>query len=304
MSALLPFGIALAWTLACAPVSYALARVAPLPRPEHGPRGLRRRRALHASAGFALAEPVLRWLAALIARALCTPRLARWSAALCAAIERRLVESGNRLGLDPCEQLALSLLGAATGTLFGAGGRALELGGWLPLPFALLGAGLPWLALFEAAKRRKHSVTRRLPTAIDLLALCMDAGLDFAGALELVARELTRPDEPLGEELQRIQQELATGRTRREALAAFAERVPSPAVRDFAASVAQSEQKGNPLAETLEVQAQMLRMRRSVSAEEAAARASVLLILPVIVLMCAILLVLFGPFIVEGVELS
>ena len=304
MSALLPIGLAVTWTLALAPVSYALARVAPRPRPAHGPRGLRRRRALQASASFALVEPVLRWVAALIARALCAPQLARWTAALCSAIERWLIESGNRLGLDACEQLALSLLAGAAGTLFGACGSALELGAALPALFMLLGAGLPWLALFDAAKRRKHSVARRLPTAIDLLALCMDAGLDFAGALDLVARELTRPDEALGEELQRIQQELATGRTRREALAAFAERVPSPAVRDFAASVAQSEQKGNPLAETLEVQAQMLRMRRSVSAEEAAARASVLLILPVVVLMCAILLVLFGPFIVEGVELS
>jgi tight adherence protein C len=304
MNALLPLGVVVCSALALAPLSYTLARVAPRPRPMHGPRGLRRSRALAASAAFALIEPALRWLAALIARALCARRLEPWAAALCSAIERRLVESGNRLGLDACEQLALAVLASAGGTLFGACGSALELGAALPFAFGALGAALPWLALFEAAKRRRHLVTRRLPTAIDLLALCMDAGLDFAGALELVARELTRPDEPLGEELQRIQQELATGRTRREALAAFAVRVPSPAVRDFAASVAQSEQKGNPLAETLEVQAQMLRMRRSVSAEEAAARASVLLILPVVVLMCAILLVLFGPFIVSGVTLS
>jgi tight adherence protein C len=177
---------------------------------------------------------------------------------------------------------------------------------WSPLPAlgALLGAALPFIALRERRKHRQHAIARRLPTAIDLLALCMDAGLDFAGALELVALELTRPDEPLGEELLRVRQELATGRTRQTALAGFALRVPSPAVCDFAAAVAQADQKGNPLAETLEVQAQMLRMRRSIVAEEAAARASVLLILPVVVLMCAILLLLFGPFLVRGVRLS
>ena len=304
MSALLA-ALLLSWACALSPLGYALARVAPLPRPSRGPRGLRRGRALQASAGFALIEPLLRWVAALFARALAARAWERQSAASYRAIERQLNGSGNRLGLDPHEQLALCLLAAAGGTALGAAASSvLELSRALPYAGALLGAGLPWLALFEAGKRRKHAVARRLPTAIDLLALCMDAGLDFAGALDLVARELTRPDEPLGEELLHIRQELATGRTRRQALAAFAERVPSPAVRDFAASVAQAEQKGNPLAETLEVQAQMLRMRRSVSAEEAAARASVLLILPVVVLMCAILLVLFGPFIVDGVELS
>jgi tight adherence protein C len=304
MSALLAL-LLLAWACALAPAGYALARVRPLPRPTHGPRGLRRLRALQTVTGFALCEPPLRWVAALIARTLAARAFATQSGALHAAIERVLFTSGNRLGLCPQEQHALCALSCASGTLFAwIVAASLELGRALPCAGALLGAALPWFALLEAGKRRKHAIARRLPTAIDLLALCMDAGLDFAGALDLVGRELTRPDEPLGEELLHIQQELATGRTRRQALAAFAERVPSPAVRDFAAAVAQAEQKGNPLAETLEVQAQMLRMRRSVSAEEAAARASVLLILPVVVLMCAILLVLFGPFVVEGVALS
>lgn len=290
----LALAISVAGACSIAPVSHALARVVPRPRPVHGGRGLRRQRAL--GGAFGALEPAVRWLAALIA-GLPVP-------ALRARCERMIIEGGELLGLDADELLALGVWSATGFGLLALGCDALL--PWSPLPAlgGLLGASLPWLALYESAKTRQRAIARRLPTAIDLLALCMDAGLDFAGALALVARELARPDEPLGEELQRVLQELATGRTRRQALAAFALRVPSPAVRDFATAVAQADQKGNPLAETLEVQAQMLRMHRSIVAEEAAARASVLLILPVVVLMAAILLLLFGPFLVHGVKLS
>ena len=72
------------------------------------------------------------------------------------------------------------------------------------------------------------------------------------------------------------------------------------AVRDFVHAVIQAEQKGNPLARVLQVQGRMLNMRRSVAAEEAAARAGVLLIIPMICLMGSVLLLLMGPFMVQG----
>ncbi|MEZ4339553.1 MAG: hypothetical protein R3B82_23265, partial [Sandaracinaceae bacterium] len=61
-------------------------------------------------------------------------------------------------------------------------------------------------------------------------------------------------------------------------------------------------EKGNPLAEVLRIQATMLRMRRSVMAEEAAARAAVLMMGPLMLIFCAIILVLLGPFIVQSME--
>ena len=72
--------------------------------------------------------------------------------------------------------------------------------------------------------------------------------------------------------MQRMLQELDLGHTRRKALEGLAERVPTEPVRDFVASVVQAEDKGTPLAEVLSVQARMLRMRRSVRAEESAAK--------------------------------
>jgi tight adherence protein C len=81
----------------------------------------------------------------------------------------------------------------------------------------------------------------------------------------------------------------------------FADRVTSRAVRDFVNAVIQAEQRGNPLAKVIQVQGRMLSMHRSVVAEESAARAGVLMIVPMMLLLGCILLFLMGPFLVKGV---
>ena len=92
------------------------------------------------------------------------------------------------------------------------------------------------------------------------------------------------------------------GHTRQQALAAFSERVPTEAVKDFVSSVRQAEEKGNPLSEVLQIQATMLRMRRSVLGEEAAARAEVLMMLPLMMLFSSILLILIGPLVINTMQ--
>ena len=72
-------------------------------------------------------------------------------------------------------------------------------------------------------------------------------------------------------------------------------------MRDFVNAVVQAEQKGNPLARVIQVQGRMLNMRRSVAAEEAAARAGVLMIGPMVLQLGCILLLLMGPFLVKGI---
>jgi tight adherence protein C len=274
--------------LAC----YALAQVAPHARPTLGERGLERQELLSAPAASVL-EPAIRYLAALIA-ALPLPRT---RLVLQTTIER----AGGFLGLSPDECLALCLLGAGSGAALALLSGAAAI--WVVLACAL-GACTPVLRLHEQARARQRSIGRGLPAAIDLVALCMGAGLDFTGALGLVASEIGRARDPLRCELERVLQQLAIGRTRRQALLTFAARVPTAAVRDFVASVVQAEEQGNPLARVLQIQAQALRGRRSVAAEEAAARASVLLLLPLMLLLCALLLILFGPFLVNGMRFS
>jgi tight adherence protein C len=272
--------------------THALASVTPLARPTLGQRGLARRRALSAIS-FGLIEPLMRLLAVGIAR-LPLPSLRT-------AIEHKIERAGCLFGLCADESLALSVLGMCGAT------AAWSLAGTLGAgPIALCAAlalafALPFLRLDEEIRARQRSVARGLPPAIDLVAMCMGAGLDFSAALRLVVNELTHAADPLNQELGRVLDELSLGRTRRQALIAFGERVPSPSVRDFVSAVVQAEQKGNPLADVLKIQAQMLRMRRSVAAEEAAAHAAVLLMLPLMLLMCAVLLIMFGPFIVNGI---
>jgi tight adherence protein C len=276
---------------ALALLGYTLAQVTPEPRPCTGERGDQRRRLLAAPA-CGWFEPVMRYTAALIAEL----PLPRARASLQGAIDR----AGGFLGLSPDECIALSVLGAGFGLVLAQLGSAGTVGIVLATAF---GAASPVLRLHEQARSRQRSIGRGLPAATDLVALCMGAGLDFTGALRLVATEIGEADDPFRRELERVLQQLAIGHTRRQALLGLAVRVPSAAVRDFVAAIVQAEEQGNPLAKVLQIQAQVLRGRRSVAAEEAAARASVLLILPLMLLLLALLLMLFGPFLVNGVGL-
>ncbi len=167
---------------------------------------------------------------------------------------------------------------------------------------AVLGAALPFARLHGCIARRRHEIARALPSAIDLLALCMGAGLDLVGALELLVHEWGAGEDTLEAELRHVLQELALGGTRREALLGLAQRVPVPAVRDFAQALIQAELRGAPLTDVVATQAQ-LRVRRSFAAEETAARASLLLVFPLLLLLAAILLLLVGPLLVGGVHL-
>lgn len=281
--------------LAAGALGALLARVPVAPRPTLGHRGWMRRAALEGS--FVLIEPSMRVLAGYVAF---LP-----IASLRSRLAKLVAQAGDHLGLDADDCIALSLLGAAS---FGMGGvafvRYANLATHWVWVLIALGIALPLLSLRERLAARERQIARALPAAIDLAALCMGAGLDFAGALELLVREADMTHDHLAQELRRVLQELSMGRTRREALLAFAERMPSPAARDFVNAVVQAEDKGNPLVEVLQVQAQVLRTRRSVAGEEAAARASVLLALPLVLLLGCILLVMLGPFLVNGMGLE
>lgn len=290
-SSLIALGALLSLAAAVACAALELARIAPLPRPELGARGLIRSRALDRTRLHA-AETALRWLAALAARLPCAGARTR--------IDLWCERAGHPWGLCADECFALcAVLGAA----FACGAFALGLGLAGALAALALGGCAPLLSLRDRARARQRDVARRLPAAIDLMALCMGAGLDFTSALELVVTELDTAGGDLVIELRRMLQELALGRVRQRALAELAERIPTPAVQDFAQAVIQAERRGSPLSQVLEVQARMLRMRRSVAAEEAAARASVLLVLPLLLLLGAVMLLLFGPFLVQGMGL-
>ncbi len=163
----------------------------------------------------------------------------------------------------------------------------------------VLGAALPWQYFSGAAQRREQSVQQSLPYVVDLLALALGAGIDFPGALRQVSEKASDPDDPMMGEVSYILQELLVGKTRRQAMLEFAVRCPYEAVQEFVSAVVQAEQRGNPLAEVLQIQASSSRTRRTVHAEESAAKAGVQLIVPCALVFISVLLIIVAPLFMQ-----
>lgn len=261
-------------------------------QPDVGLKGLKRKAVLTEGGLFKTIEPAMRWLARRIA--------ALPIEGTREAINTQLRHAGEYLGLTADEYLALCVISAVGMFISGVViDQMADVGGIIVLMFVGFGSILPHMQISGEIERRFTQVNRGLPQSIDLCALTMSAGLDFPGALRQVTEKTADKTDALYEELLRILQELELGRTRKQALLAFADRCPTEAVRDFVSAVVQAEEKGNPLAEVLQIQATMLRMRRSVAAEESAARAGVLMMGPLMLIFATIMMIILGPFAVN-----
>lgn len=257
---------------------------------DRGARGLARQKSRRSTL-FRAVEPVLRLMATHIAGL----PLARQRKKM----EEAIVAAGEFHGLGASEVIALSWLSGLAG--LGAAYYFWSFSGgiFIPLACCALGPFLPSMQLSSLAKDRHQAVDRGLPAAIDLAALCMGAGLDFPGAIAHVVDNMPDRNAPVRQELERILQELSLGRTRQQALESLSERVDTNAVNEFVAAVVQAEKKGTALSTVLSIQATALRGRRSVLAEEAAARAGVMLMLPMLMMMGSISLILMGPLLID-----
>jgi tight adherence protein C len=294
------YGAALAAALCLGALIFALARIPASPRPTLGFRGQARALLLHSSASFALLEPVLCQVAGWLAPLATVPALKASAHRLRKAQALHLERAGHFLGLTPDEYTALSLL-----SLLGLGGvmgwlsYAVDQGG-IGVGLGLsLGAALPYWRIEDIVRERCKQIRRGFPAAVDLAALCVGAGLDFPSALRAIAKNSPESD-LVARELRHLLALLDVGHTRKHALKELERRVPIQPVRDFVRALTQADEKGNPIYEALTVQATMNRLQRSVAAEEAAARAGVLMIVPMVLLLGCILLMLMGPFLVNG----
>lgn len=282
--ALLVFGLAL--------FTYQLALSPADEQPDVGVKGLKRQAVMEEGGLFNVIEPFMRWLARRLASLPIDDTRGK--------INKEIREAGEYLGLTADEYLALCAISAVS--MLGVGlliDALSDIGGIFVLMFVGFGTILPHMQVSGEIERRFKQVNRGLPHAIDLVALTMSAGLDFPGALRQVTEKTADKTDALYEEMVRILQELELGRTRKQALLGFADRCPTEAVRDFVSAVVQAEEKGNPLAEVLQIQATMLRMRRSVAAEESAARAGVMMMGPLMLIFGTIMLIILGPFAVN-----
>lgn len=278
--------------LAILSVSYAVASAPSRLASRLGMRGLKRRRALEQNPAWGQVEPLVRWLGVRVSGVL--------SEAFRTKLANQLALAGDFLGLTPDEYVALSILSAIGGLIFGVVAGALsDMGMILVLVIGPVGAALPYLSVSAEADRRLKQINRGLPYVIDLLALAMSAGQDFPGAMRQVVEKSSDPDDALVEEFGRMLQELQLGKTRKAVLLDFAERAPMESVKEFVSAVVQAEERGNPVAEVLQIQASVSRMRRSVKAEDAAAKAGVAMVGPLFLLFFCIMLLVMGPMVLK-----
>jgi tight adherence protein C len=264
-------------------------------RPDSGERGRRRKEALAKHGLFRRFELLMRVL---------STRVATWPmGGLRARAEAATRRSGRVLGMNGDDLMAISIIGAAFASVLGGfiSKAVFEEASCGLIIGALVGACFPWFKVGDAAKRRLVAVCRGLPGAIDLIALSMEAGLDFPGAVGQVAARLTS-DNPLRFELEHLLHKLTLGRSRAEALEELALRVPEAPVRQFTSSVIQAEKRGTPLAEVLATQATVMRTQRSQRAEQAAARAAVLIIGPLMLIFVCVFIIILGPFVIRYIR--
>lgn len=282
------FGAAGAFFLSIAIASYAVGSAPTRVAGRLGLRGLKRQRALQSNDLWAAIEPLVRWLGVRVSGIPTDEQRAQ--------LDRQLSLAGDFLGLTAEEYLALYIVTSAGAAVVGTiAGYVLDMTVLLGIVGFVLGAAAPYMIVSGEAQERLKNISRGLPYLIDLMALAMGAGLDFPGAVRQVVDKSSNPDDPLVEEFTLILQTLNLGRTRRDALLMFAERAPAASVSEFVNALVQAEERGNPVAEVLLIQAGTSRTRRSVRAEELAAKAGVKMTGPLMLIFLAVLTLIVAP---------
>jgi tight adherence protein C len=156
-----------------------------------------------------------------------------------------------------------------------------------------LGFYLPSLYLRSAISRRQEAIIKKFPDALDLMSICVDAGLPFDGAM---ARVHEKWDDPLAEEFGRVIYEVQLGKSRRQALRDMANRMEVNDVSSFVAAVLQAEHLGVSIGKVLRIQSEQMRIRRRQRAEEKAHQAPVKMLFPLVFLIFpSMFIVLLGP---------
>ncbi len=158
---------------------------------------------------------------------------------------------------------------------------------------AMIGYILPGIWLDRKIRERKKNILKALPDALDLLCISVEAGLAFDLALQRVAQKW---DNELSREFQRVLQDIRLGRTRREALRDLVTRTGVEDVQTFVSAVIQADQLGVSMSKILRIQSDQLRVRRRQRAEEAAQKAPVKMLIPMVFLIFpALFVVILGP---------
>ena len=216
-------------------------------------------------------------------------------------LKTRLANAGFRGESAPNMFLGLKFAGLLAGLFVGAG-TILGIAGisqkTLLSSIAVAGVGfyLPDLVVWFLGRRRKEAIFLALPDALDLMVVCVEAGLGLDQAMRKVAEEMKKTYRVIAEEFAISNFQLQMGRTRNEVLHELGLRTGVADLRSLAGVLIQADKFGSSIALALRVQSDSMRTRRRQLAEERAAKTAVKLIFPLVLFIFpGIFVVLVGP---------
>lgn len=204
------------------------------------------------------------------------------------SIAKKLELAGNPGRLDPTMFLSMQFIAALIfgGIIilaFSLGSLKIPLGQrmLISLGGVLIGFFFPQLWISSKISRRQKEVRKSMPDALDLLTICVEAGLGFDAAMQKVSEKW---ETELSLAFSRVIQEVQLGKVRREAMRDMADRIGLPEMTSFVAAVIQSEQLGVSMAKVLRIQSDQMRIKRRQRAEEEAHKAPVKMLVPMALL--------------------
>ena len=169
---------------------------------------------------------------------------------------------------------------------------------------ALLGLYLPNIWVRARADRRQREIINAFPDALDLMLVCVEAGLGLEAAFNRVGQEMTRSHPLLAEQLGAVVLEMRAGRSQEDALRRMADRAGADEIRAFTTLLIQSHKLGSSVAQTLRIYASEMRERRRMRAEEKAHKLPVLISIPLVVCMLPVMIgVLMLPAVIRTIRL-
>jgi tight adherence protein C len=161
----------------------------------------------------------------------------------------------------------------------------------------------PLYYLRRRANRRQKDIARQLSDVLDLLVVCVEAGLGLFEAIKIVGDETDRQGQAIGTELALVSVEVAAGGSLGQALRNLAERTAVEDIRPLAATLIQSEQLGSQIGPALRSSSDSLRTKRRLRAEEAAQKSTIKILFPLVLfILPAMLIVLLAPAVIQAVR--
>jgi tight adherence protein C len=210
-------------------------------------------------------------------------------------VSAKLMAAGMRT-TSPTGFLAAKGAFAGVGLLFGVmigSSSSFQSGLLAALLFGFIGFYGPTFFVSMRGHRRQDAVSASLPDALDLLAVSVEAGLGFDGAISKLTEHM---DGPLIDEFELALGEMRIGESRQDALKRIAERVPAPEMAAFVRAIVQADQLGISLGRILRVQAADTRLKRQAAAEEKAMKAPIKMLFPMVAFIFpAMFIVILGP---------